>query len=94
MRMSENEVKQIKESVKKRDQNAKIYLFGSRTDDKKSGGDIDVLIITEKLTRKDIREIRIDFYDKFGEQKLDIVIDSSKRENPFVKKIISGAVEL
>ena len=47
MRLSQEEIDTIKSSVLMIDENAEIYLFGSRTDDSKRGGDIDVLIVLD-----------------------------------------------
>ena len=92
MRLSEYEIKSIKESVTHFDPNALIYLFGSRADDSKKGGDIDLLILSEKLTLKEKRMIKLDLYDKIGEQKIDIVISKTGAESPFVKLAINGGV--
>lgn len=92
MRLSEYEIKSIKESVAHFDPNALIYLFGSRADDSKKGGDIDLLILSEKLTSKEKRMIKLDLYDKIGEQKIDIVISKTGVESPFVKLAINGGV--
>ncbi|OGV84972.1 MAG: hypothetical protein A3J88_08370, partial [Melioribacter sp. RIFOXYB12_FULL_38_5] len=55
-------------------ENTKIYLFGSRTKDSLKGGDIDILILSEKkLPNNLIRKLRTSFYKKFGWQKIDIV---------------------
>lgn len=74
MRLSEYEIRVIKESVKRFDNNAKIYLFGSRVYDNKKGGDIDLLIFSDKLMQKDAIKIRNLLWDKIGEQKIDILI--------------------
>ena len=74
--------------------NAKLYLFGSRVDDTKKGGDIDLLVVSKEVTKKDLRLLRIDFFDHFEEQKLDIVLDDGEFKNPFTKHIIKGAILL
>jgi len=52
MRLQKEEVKSIKKEVKKII-TGDIYIFGSRTDDKKRGGDIDIYIVPDrKLTTK------------------------------------------
>lgn len=84
MRLTTQEQQAIKEVIFQFDPKAKIYLFGSRTDDNSRGGDIDLLILSEIITEKDRRPIKIELYASIGEQKLDIVIakDLSK---PFVR---------
>ena len=47
MRLSIKEINLIKNKVKNIFGDATIYLFGSRTDDTKKGGDIDLYIVPE-----------------------------------------------
>jgi predicted nucleotidyltransferase len=94
MRLSEFEVKSIKESIRVFDPDAQVYLFGSRTDDSKKGGDIDILVLSEILTSKEKRLIKLDLYDKIGEQKLDIIISKNDAKNSFVKLARSGGIIL
>jgi len=47
MRLSKTEQQIIKDAVLSIDPQARIYLFGSRADDTKRGGDIDLLIATD-----------------------------------------------
>ncbi len=49
MRLSKSNIQIIKDKIKQWDPSARIYLFGSRTDDNKRGGDIDLLIETSAL---------------------------------------------
>ena len=48
MRLKEKEIQNIKEVVNTIFQNATIYLFGSRLDPDKKGGDIDLFIIPKE----------------------------------------------
>ena len=48
----------------------------------------------KEVTKKDLRLLRIDFFDHFEEQKLDIVLDDGEFKNPFTKHIIKGAILL
>ena len=50
MRLSEKEVKLIKTTVLDIFTDAQLYLFGSRLDDAKKGGDIDLFIISKDAT--------------------------------------------
>jgi predicted nucleotidyltransferase len=53
MRLSAIEIRHIKEVIHRADREAHIYLFGSRVDDQKRGGDIDLLVISSILTLED-----------------------------------------
>ena len=69
MRLSKAEIKAIIQSIEKHLGPKEIYLFGSRTDDSKKGGDIDLLVIAEnKPELKTQRQILLDIYDRIGEQ--------------------------
>ncbi len=94
MRLSTQEVNVLKEKLDSLHKEARLYLFGSRVDDEKKGGDIDILVVSEKINKKDIRFLRLDFFDHFGEQKLDIVLDNGDFKNPFTKLIKQKAVLL
>ncbi len=74
----------IKESIEALDKDAKIYLFGSRTDNAKKGGDIDLLILSQKLSYDESIKIRQRLYEKLGEQKIHIII-AKDITKPFVK---------
>ena len=87
MRLANEQRTFLKDFLKVLSDEAKIYLFGSRVDDNKKGGDIDLLIVSKKITKKDIRKLRIEFFKRFGEQKIDIVLYDGISENPFVKAI-------
>ncbi len=94
MRLNSLEREVLKSSVRCIDKDSKVYLFGSRVDDSKKGGDIDILIVSDKITRFDRRKIKLDFYEKFGEQKLDVIVDDGTFREPFSKLAFEKAVEL
>jgi len=75
MRLSEKEISTLKTTLFKMSPHAKLYLFSSRVNDSLQGGDIDLLVVPESLTKKDISQLRIEFYKVFGEQKIDIILD-------------------
>ncbi len=62
--------------------NADIWVFGSRVDDAKKGGDIDLYIETdlEKGTVAAKLKMRALIWPIFGEQKIDILTRSRCRE--------------
>ena len=48
MRLKENEIKAITDSFREIFSSGELYLFGSRIDDSKKGGDIDLYIKTSQ----------------------------------------------
>lgn len=93
MRLEKYEIQAIIETIKELDNNTRIYLFGSRVDDRKKGGDIDLLIFSEKLTQKDASKIKYSLWDKIGEQKIDILIEKDT-SHPFTKIALKESIEL
>ncbi|RME74136.1 MAG: nucleotidyltransferase domain-containing protein [Chloroflexi bacterium] len=93
MRLTRHEVEVIKATILALDAGAKIYLFGSRADDSKRGGDIDLLILSSKLSHRDKRAIRLALHEQLGEQRIDILIarDTSR---PLVRIALAEGVEL
>jgi len=78
VRLSDYEVDAIKEAAKKYfDKKCRVFIFGSRADLKKRGGDIDIYIETN-LSTKEIAINKIKFLaeleSKIGEQKVDVVV--------------------
>ena len=57
MRLTNEEINMIKNSIYSFLNEAKIYLFGSRLDDTKKGGDIDLFIISKDIDYE--RKIKI-----------------------------------
>lgn len=84
MRLTEFEATSIRQAVHTLDVHAKIYLFGSRADDDKRGGDIDLLIISDRLCPADAGRVRWLLWEQIGEQKIDIVI-AKDDSDPFVR---------
>ena len=93
MRLKDSEQFAIISTVKCLDKNARVYLFGSRVDDTKKGGDIDLLIMSNSLTREDKRTIKIKLNEPLGEQKIDLVL-AADDSDPFVKLALETGVKL
>jgi predicted nucleotidyltransferase len=95
MRLSTEKIENLKESITTILPNSKIYLFGSRVDDFKKGGDIDILIVANR--RLDFREkakIERNFFEKFGEQKLDLISFEYNTNNAFKSVALQEAIRL
>ena len=73
----------------------KIYLFGSRADDTKRGGDIDLYIDT--INNSNLFEKKIQFLTKLhkrlGDQKIDVVISKDKNR-PIEQVALRDGVQL
>ena len=72
-----------------------VYLFGSRTNDNLKGGDIDLMILSdEKLANSQLRAFRVQFYKKFGWQKIDLVNFQRDEQTTFRQIIEPTAIAL
>ena len=93
MRLKDSEQKAILSTVKGLDNNASVYLFGSRVDDTKKGGDIDLLVLSDRLTSDNKRTIKMKLNELLGEQKIDLLI-AADDSDPFVKLALGTGVKL
>ncbi len=94
MRLSQFEQQSIKQSIYSLDLNAKIVLFGSRTNDAARGGDIDLLIISNHIKRHLLGKIRWQLWEKLGEQKIDLVLSDTQLSNTFARAVFQKGVIL
>jgi len=81
MRLTEKEITAIRERFTAEFGSGRLYLFGSRTDDSRRGGDIDLYIEpadTHGLTRRKIAFLAA-LKREIGERKIDVVIDRGRR---------------
>jgi predicted nucleotidyltransferase len=82
----------IKETTLKLFPDTDIFLFGSRVNDLEKGGDIDLLILSDnKIEKKRLRQFKLNFYKKFGWQKIDLVNYTKEEKTTFKELILSNA---
>jgi len=93
MRIKKAEIKILKESVRESDPDAEIYLFGSRTNDQARGGDIDILVLSQRLTFKDQIKIKARIFKSLEEQAIHLVI-ARDMTDPFVRVALNEGVPL
>jgi predicted nucleotidyltransferase len=79
--------------------NARVFLFGSRTDDKKRGGDIDLLIRNDdenSLTLEAKIHFLVELKKIIGDQKIDVVFDNhqTRLKKNFYRSITRQQIEL
>jgi predicted nucleotidyltransferase len=91
MRINTFEKDTIVQAVCQAAPDAKIWLFGSRTDDSKKGGDIDIAILSDSTidVKKEIT-IKQQIFDKIGEQKIDLIISTDGQQAFFKFAIAKG----
>ncbi len=79
-------------------ENIQIYLFGSRVDDNKRGGDIDILVnsqsTVEELSRKSLQLVaRLQM--RLGDQPIDVLaIDSKSKRLPIHEEALKTGLLL
>jgi predicted nucleotidyltransferase len=100
MRITENEITAIKKLAQKIfGKGTIVYLFGSRIDNNKKGGDIDLFITNKEKSNLTISK-KIEFLTVLkliiGEQKIDVILDNSftRQKKMFYRTITQQAVEL
>ena len=95
MRLTSTQYQAIKKYFHEIFGEGEIYLFGSRVDDSRRGGDIDLYIRTKNL--QNLVHKKLDFLTKLkhdiGEQKIDVVFDRYK-QRPIDKIAIDTGVRL
>ena len=94
MRISEIEKTTIVNAILEKDKNAQIFLFGSRTDDFKKGGDIDILVQSDEIGLLEIVKIKSIIFKNIPEQKIDLLVSKSNETNHFVDFISNQLISL
>ena len=96
MRLSKFEIKMIQKAFKETFEDGKIYLFGSRVDDSKRGGDIDLYVVPNGELC-DLYDIKMRFLamlqENIGEQKIDVII-AKDANRPIEKEALKQGVDL
>lgn len=100
MRLTQFQIASINKLAKKHfGQETTVYLFGSRTDDHKKGGDIDLFINNTNEAALTM-EAKIDFLaglkSEIGDRKIDVVFDndSTRQKKNFYRSVTLQKVVL
>lgn len=100
MRLNKTEIEIINKVARKHfGQDTKVFLFGSRVDDLKKGGDIDLLIKNKDESCLSL-EAKVCFLAELknliGNQKIDVVFDNfqTRLKTNFYRTIIGQQVQL
>ena len=93
MRLTVDQKCTIQEIIRLADPEAIVYLFGSRTDDKRKGGDIDLLVLSTKIDLLKKLDLLAALHQRLGERKIDIAVYESP-DRPFAKIAIENGILL
>ncbi len=93
MRISSHEHNVIVQAVHLADSQAQIYLYGSRADDQALGGDIDILLLSDKIKLMNKLDILVNLRRNLGDRQIDLAVfsDASK---PFAKIALETGIRL
>lgn len=98
MRLNPLQVDTIKNTTKAVfGENTSVYLFGSRVDDTKKGGDIDLLIIPTvdfEKERDKINSLKVKLILSLGDQKIDIIVKRPSDVRYIIEVAINTGIEL
>ncbi len=103
MRLTPDEVKTIVTVIQAAATHpVEIFLYGSRTDDQKKGGDIDLLVMTSQdeilsLTQKQLTILnRIKKNPSVGDRRIDLHFATVEMlaTDPFLKQVFPTAIKL
>ena len=95
VRLSPQQIAVIREETARLDPAAKIFLFGSRANDRARGGDIDLLVRSERIGLAEKLLLKVRILERIGWQQLDLVVHPASQPAPaWIEAIGSEAQEL
>ena len=95
MRLSAYERESLRAAVHRYLPDAQVMLYGSRVDDSKRGGDIDILVLTNQDVDFRTRgRIEAAMWEKIGEQRIDILIEKPGQLSRFGHIVMPQAIPL
>ena len=105
MRLNDDQIQAIRQAaISAFGQGTSVWLFGSRVDDAKKGGDIDLLVCPQVRSAEDAAEPQHAFMQKIkmltllerqlGERKIDIVVEQAQDMRPIVAVAYKTGIKL
>lgn len=93
MRLTELERRTLLEAVARVDPDAQVWLHGSRVRDDAMGGDIDLLVLSQRMGLGDKLDLLAHLHAVLGEQRIDVTVARDDLR-PFVRLARSQGVRL
>lgn len=96
MRVDENQLAIIEDTLKNRISDAVIYIFGSRADDLKRGGDLDLFLITnQSFSLRDKIHILAQLESKGIQRKVDLIIKNPDHpQEKLYKEVLKKGIRI
>jgi predicted nucleotidyltransferase len=105
MRLNDDQIQAIRQAATNAfGQGTSVWLFGSRVDDAKKGGDIDLLVCPQVRSAEDAAEPQQTFMQKIkmltllerylGERKIDLVVEQAQDPRPIVEVAHKTGIKL
>lgn len=90
MRLAHEQIEAIRQSTAEvYGSDASVWLFGSRVDDNKRGGDIDLLIVPGRYDEDNVLLRKLRFLSRLerqlGERKIDVIVEIPGDPRPIVE---------
>ena len=95
MRLNDRTKEILLDAVEKSFGKVDVYLFGSRVDDKKKGGDIDLALDID-ISKEQMRKKKARFFVELPKKDLDIPVDlvSKQTKDELLQKELQNAIHL
>ena len=93
MRLSPEERQAIREVAAASDPEAAVFLFGSRARDDLRGGDIDLLVMSQRIDADERRRMKLKLMDRLGERKIDLLVARDTTQ-PLVRIALAEGVRI
>ena len=93
MRLTDSEQRALVDAITAVDPDAQIWLHGSRARDDARGGDIDLLVMSQRIGLKEKLDVLARLHAVLGERKIDVTI-TRNQQRPFARLAIASGVRL
>jgi predicted nucleotidyltransferase len=93
MRLTETERHALLDAIAASDPDAQVWLHGSRARDDARGGDIDLLVLSQRMRLSEKLDVLSRLHQTLGERRVDLTI-ARDESRPFVRLALAQGVRL